>query len=173
MGQEHGIGFDGIADDRPREQLPKSIVDIVKPGDYNIHPLSQSIELTLRWESALPIRIAELKSHVLEPPVTETDGYTIAVYGVPGKNVSGDPNVLGDRMKGQAFLKREGKKDVKPSSVEVFQSGNGLVVVYVFPLSAEIIPNDRFVEFEARIGRLSIVQSFNLDNMRFQGMLAI
>jgi hypothetical protein len=173
LGQEHGIGFDGIADDRPRAQLPKGITDIVKPGDYDMHPASHSIALTLRWESALPIRVAELKSHVQEPPTLETDGYTMAVYGVPGKNVNGDPKILGSRLQGQAFLKREGKKDVKASSVEVFQLQDGLAVVYVFPLSAEITANDRLVQFEARIGRLSIVQSFNLDEMRFQGKLAI
>jgi hypothetical protein len=55
-------------------QLPKSIIDVVRP-DSGVWP-SQFIPLTLRWESALPIRVAELKPHIVEPP-------TLA-NGVPG-----------------------------------------------------------------------------------------
>src|SRR6202011_2570632 len=123
----------------------------------------------LRWESALPIRMAELKSRVMEPPTLEGDGSSLAVYGVPGKSFKCDPKSRGNPLKQQAFLRREGKKDVKPSSVEVFQLGDGLIIVYLFPLSAEISPNDRSIEFEARIGRVGIVQFFNLDEMQFQG----
>jgi hypothetical protein len=117
--------------------------------------------------------VAELKSHVVEPPTLDGDGYSLAVYGIPGKSFKGDPKSLGNPLKQQAFLRREGKKDVKPSSVEVFQLGDGLVIAYVFPLSAEISPNDRRIEFEARIGRVGITQFFNLDEMQFQGRLEL
>ena len=60
---------------------------------------------------------------------------------------------------------------MKPSSVEVFQLGDELVITYLFPLSAEISRNDRLIEFEARIGRVGIRQFFNLDEMQFQGRL--
>jgi hypothetical protein len=62
---------------------------------------------------------------------------------------------------------------VKPSSVEVFQREDGLVVVYRFPLSAEIIRNDRRIEFEAQIGRLALVQFFDLAEMQFEGKLEL
>jgi hypothetical protein len=172
MGLPRGIGYDGFPDDRPRPQLSKNPIDLVKPETHDPQgrPL---ITLQLRWESALPIRVAELKSHVLEPPAASDAGeaYILAVYGVPNAKVKGDPKSLGDPLKGQAALKREGKKDVKPSSVEVFQREDGLVIVYVFPLTAEITQKDRFVEFVARIGRLGIAQTFNVEDMQFQGRL--
>ena len=123
--------------------------------------MTQAITVQLRWESALPIRVAELKSRFAATPTLEGDGYSLAVYGVPDAHFKGgDPKILGEPLKRQAVLRREGKKDVKPSSVEVFQGQDGLVVVYLFPLSAEISRNDGRIEFNAQIGRITIVQSF-------------
>ena len=76
-------------------------------------------------------------------------------------------------MKNLAMLRREGKKDVKPSSVEVFQRDNDVVVVYLFPFSAEITAKDGRVDFFAQIGRLLISQVFTPQQMLFQGKLAL
>jgi hypothetical protein len=155
MGQPHGVGYDGIDDKKTRPSSPRSLT------------------LQIRWESALPIRAAELKSRVVEPPTLEGDGYRIAVYGVPGANIQGDPKILGDPLRKLAALRREGKADVKPSRVEVFAREDGLVIVYLFPLSAEISPKDGRIEFDAQIGRLAFAQSFDLSEMQFQGKLEL
>jgi len=112
-----------------------------------------------------------MKAGVVEPPTLGEDGYTVAVYGVPPSHAKGDPSTLGEPLKKQAALRREGKKDVRPTSVEVFEREDGLVIVYLFPLSAEISKNDQRVEFDAHIGRIGIVQSFDVEEMRFQGKL--
>jgi hypothetical protein len=127
----------------------------------------------VRWESALPIRIAELKTGAFDPPTLEGDGYRIAIYGVPGIEFNKDPKKLGDPLKNDAFLRREGKKDVKPLRVEVFQWGDGLAVVYLFPLSAELSKKDGQVEFSAHIGRVVVAHSFDLTQMEFQGQLEL
>jgi len=173
MGQEHGVGYDGIDDKRAAPQLPSSILDVLKPGDNTVHPSTRFVPLMLRWQSALPVRVAELKSRILAPPTLDADGYSLAVYGVPGAGFKGDPSRLGEPLKKQAFLRREGKKDVRPSSVEVFEGDNGLVIVYSFPLSAEINTNDQRIEFVAQIGRIGIAQSFDLAQMQFQGRLEL
>lgn len=170
MGQEHGVGFDGLADDRPRAQIPQSLVEIVKP-EKSATRRSQFLTLQVRWERALPIRVAEMKAGVVEPPTLGDDGYAIAVYGVPASRAKGDPASLGEPLRKLAVLKREGKQDVRPTRVEVFEREDGLVVVYLFPLSAEISKTDRRVEFDAQIGRVGVAQSFNVDEMRFQGNL--
>jgi hypothetical protein len=85
--------------------------------------------------------------------------------------VKGDPKVLGEPLKDNAFLRREGKNDVKPISVEVFQQEDSMVAVYLFPLSAEINRKDMSVEFGALIGRISVVESFNVQLMQFEGKL--
>ena len=60
---------------------------------------------------------------------------------------------------------------MKPLSVEVFQQEDSMVAVYLFPLSAEINKKDISVEFGALIGRISVTQSFNVQEMQFQGKL--
>jgi hypothetical protein len=163
MGQPHGVGNDGVD---PKGSGSKILLN-APPA------ISQLISLTLCWESALPVRLAELKSHKVEPPTLEGDGYRIAVYGVPGDDFKGDPKRLGEPLKNLAALKREGKKDVRPVSVEVFQRENGVVVVYLFPLSAEITKNDRQIQFEAQIGRIIVAQTFELSEMEFMGKLEL
>jgi hypothetical protein len=173
MGEAHGVGYDGVGAPRPKAQMPiKSLGDLVKPDPYVPKP-TEYLRLRLCWESALPIRAAELKAGIIPPPTLVDNGYSIAVYGIPGEYFKGDPKSLGDPLKSAATLKREGKKDVKPSSAEVFTTGDGVVVVYVFPLSAEISRKDGNVVFGAQIGRLVFAQTFNLEEMQFQGKLAI
>ena len=175
MGEHHGVGYDGVEGNKPRNgQLPKSVPDLLfgkgptttrfKPGQTTVH---------LRWETALPVRIAELKRREVEPPTLDGEGYKIAVYDVPGAYFKDDPKKLGEPLKNEAFLRREEKKDVKPTRVEVFQRGQTLVVVYLFPLSAELTTKDKFVEFNAHIGRVVVDYHFDLTQMEFQGKLEL
>lgn len=175
MGQPTGIGYDGVDPKGSGPKFPTSPNAIFTGAGSAPSPRSkvQSMTVMLRWESAMPVRLAELKSHVFEPPTLEGDGYRIAVYGLPGGYFKGDPKKLGDPLKEDAVLRREGKKDVKPSIVEVFPRSDGWAVVYLFPLSAEISPKDGQVEFEAHIGRIVVAQSFVLGEMMFQGKLEI
>lgn len=173
MGQPRGVGNEGVD---PKGSGPKVSPNVFSgPGgdDRSARSLPQPITLKLRWESALPVRLAELKSHEVEPPTLEGDGYQIAVYGIPGGDFKGDPQELGKPLKSLAALKREGKKDVRPANVEVFQRENGLVVVYLFPLSAEISMKDRQLRFEAQIGRIVVAQTFDLSEMEFMGKLEL
>jgi hypothetical protein len=173
MGQPRTVGNVGVD---PKGSGPKVSPNVFSGrggDDRSPRSLPQSIKLKLRWESALPIRLAELKSHEFEPPTLPGDGYSIAVYGVPGGDFKGDPKQLGEPLKNLAALKREGKKDVRPITVEVFQGENGVVVVYLFPLSAEITKKDRRIQFEAQIGRIVFTQVFDLSEMEFVGKLEL
>jgi hypothetical protein len=173
MGQPRTVGNVGVD---PKGSGPKVSPNVFSGrggDDRSPRSLPQSIMLKLRWETALPIRLAELKSREVEPPTSQGDGYSIAVYGVPGGDFRGDPTKLGEPLKGLAALKREGKKDVRPITVEVFQRDNGVVVVYLFPLSAEITKKDRLIRFEAQIGRIVLAQDFDLSEMEFVGKLEL
>jgi len=173
MGQPRGVGNENVD---PKGSGEKVALDIFTgPGgdDRSFRSLSRPISLKLRWESALPVRLAELKSHEVAPLTLDGEGYRIAVYGIPNANFKGDPKELGKPLKGLAALKREGKKDVKPSSAEVFQLEGGVVVVYLFPLSAEITRKDRQIQFEAQIGRIVVNYTFDLREMEFMGNLEL
>jgi hypothetical protein len=166
MGQPHGVGVDGLDPKESRAKIPNLF-------DNSTRPAPGSVRLRVRWETALPVRVAELKAREIEPPTLEGEGYRIAVYSVPASYVKGDPKSLGNPLKKLASLKREGKKDVKPLSVEVFQREDGMAVVYLFPLSAEISRKDTVVDFEAVIGRIILRQSFNLQQMVFESRLEL
>jgi hypothetical protein len=130
-------------------------------------------KVTLRWESAMPVRTAELKVHDNDAPTLDDKHYAIAVYGIPDRMLNGDTKKLEDQLKGKAAIKRDGKKDFKPSSVEVLQRPNGPVVVYMFPMTNEITKQDHRVEFDADIGRLELTQSFFTEDMVWQGKLEL
>jgi len=173
MGQPRTVGNVGVD---PKGSGPKVSPNVFSgPGgdDRSLRSLPQPITLKLRWESALPIRLAELKSHEVEPPTLQGDGYSIAVYGIPSGDFKGDPAKLGEPLKSLAALKREGQKDVRPAAVDVFQRENGVVVVYLFPLSAEITMKDRRIRFEAQIGRIVFAQDFDLGEMELAGKLEL
>ena len=134
---------------------------------------SEPPKLTLRWESAMPVRTAELKVHDNNAPDVDESHYAVAVYGIPDRMIEGDLQKLGDQLRNEASLKRDGKNDLKPSSVKVFEMAAGRVVLYSFPMSNEITRADHRVEFTAKIGRLDVDQSFLLDNMVWQGKLEL
>jgi hypothetical protein len=129
-------------------------------------------QLTLRWETAMPVRAAEMKTHDLTPQ-SDDQHYTLAIYGVPERFVSGDHTHLEDQIKKATVLKRDGKKDVKASSIEIIDRPEGPVILCFFPTSAELSKQDRRVEFDSQLGRMQIVQSFYTEDMVWQGKLEI
>jgi hypothetical protein len=170
-GMEHGVGFDGV--DTKGAPVPRYGAELLFHGPNGEFRTNQYLTLRLRWETALPVRMAELKSGGMEPLSLPGEGYNLAVYGVPGSGLKGDPQKLGEPLKKDAVLRREGKKDVKPSDVQVFQREEGLVVVYVFPASAQIGKQDGTIGFSAQIGRIVLSENFDVTQMDFQGKLEI
>jgi hypothetical protein len=168
MGQPQGVGYKGVDNTTDSQKLAK-----VMSGNFAPAPPIGPVTVRVRWESALPVRAAELKAHEVEPPTLDGEGYQIAVYGLPGTYFKGDPKTLGEPLKRTATLKREGKPDARPTSVEVFQTSKGIVVAYLFPFSAELSERDTLVEFNALIGRIAVIHSFDLREMRIEGKLAL
>jgi len=172
MGQPTGVGNEFVD---PKGSGPKVSANILTgsgEAERSARSLPRPISLRLRWESALPIRIAEFRSHAVEAPSLDGECYCIAVYGIPGV-FKGDPKELGKPLRNLAVLKRVGQKDVKPVAAEVFQLETGVVVVYTFPLSAEITKKDGRIRFEAQIGRIVVGETFDLSQMDFMGKLAL
>jgi hypothetical protein len=168
MGQPQGVGYKGVDNTTDRAKLTKAL-----SGNFTPAAPIGPITVRVRWESALPVRAAELKAGEVEPPTLEGEGYQIAVYGIPGGSFKGDPKTLGEPLKRLATLKREGKPDAKPSSVEVFDTAKGMVVAYLFPFSVELSERDTIVRFDALIGRIAVSHNFDLQQMRFGGKLAL
>jgi hypothetical protein len=173
LGQPQGVGYDGLDPKGSGPKVNRNIFTGAGGEDRSLRSRNRSVALKVVWESALPVRLAELKTNTIEPPTLDGDGYQIAVYGIPGAELNKDPKQLGDPLKDYAVLRREGKKDVKPMRVEVFQRQDGLVAVYVFPLSAELSKKDQQVEFDAHIGRVHADHVFDLAEMEILGKLEL
>ena len=156
MGKPTGVGYDGIGDS-------ESVFWSRRVGEVPT--------LVLRWETALPVRVARLKAHTVEPPTLNTGAYSLAVYGVLRRDFKGDPIKLGKPLRDQAVLRRGGKKDVKPVLVEVFEGPDGPIIVYEFPKTLEVTKDDKVLYFSAVIGRISFTQSFDTEAMHFDGNL--
>ena len=71
----------------------------------------------------------------------------------------------------QAAIKRDGKKDLKPSSVEVSRQEAGPVIVYLFPRSNEVTRKDKRLECDAKILRLRFTQSFRRGRNNLPGKI--
>ena len=133
----------------------------------------QPATLTLRWESALPMREAELKARDTGAPDVGDHYYAIAVYGIPRGLVTDDSKERQGELKKLAVLKREGKKDLRPARVDILLRESGPVVVYLFAKSAEFTWRDHGITFEAQISRLKFSQAFSTDDMTFHGKLEL
>ncbi len=128
--------------------------------------------LTLRWETALPVRAAEMKLRDLSP-ATDEKHYVLAVYGVPDRFLNANNGRPEEQLKKDAVLKRDGKKDAKASSVEIIHRPEGALVLYYFPMSIEISRHDHHVEFGAQLGQMQISRFFDLEDMIWEGKLEI
>jgi hypothetical protein len=123
----------------------------------------------IRWESALPVRVAEQKAAAGSAtgyPSLEGDDYAIAVYniGLP------DQYNLSHTLRGISFLRRNNKKDLRPTRVRIFPQDDGTAtLVYQFPRSVEITRKDGTILFVAQVGRLVLSQYFLVGDMQLRG----
>src|SRR6202050_746698 len=78
MGQPRGVGNEGVDPKGSGPKVSPNVFSGTGGDDRRLRARPQSITLKLRWESALPVQLAELKSHEPAPPTLEGDGYSIA-----------------------------------------------------------------------------------------------
>jgi hypothetical protein len=127
----------------------------------------------VRWESAAAVRAAEVLAAENGSPDWDGDYYAIALYDVPGITPALQ-RTLRAELKQAAFLKRDGKKDVKPDRVEIsLMGGNTARLLYLFPRSAGISADDKAIQFVSQIGRIYVSQSFDVTQMQLQGKLQL
>lgn len=128
--------------------------------------------LEIRWESARPVRAAEVLAREEDSPEIETNRYVIAVYDVPGLDIA--MKTLPGDLQRVAALSRAGKKDIKPAEVDLLPQANGLTtVVYMFPETDPITLEDEKVAFSAVFDHLSVAQFFYMREMQLGGKLEL
>lgn len=153
----HGVGLAGIGlfgPTRAAEAIARA----------HTHPDPGSV--VVRWESALPIRAAELKAGETNIPNWQGDYYAIAVYGIAVRERWN----LANELKGIAYLSRDKQKDLKPRQVKILRQNDGLAtILYLFSRSHEISTKDQYIRFVAQVDRFFLSQVFFPRDMEFQG----
>jgi hypothetical protein len=163
MGGGDGSGAEALS--------PAALIGVGSSTAGKRRPIHMPI-LVIRWESALPVRSAEVKAHEEDAPDVADGNYAVAVYDVPGVDVN--QKALASDLKKDAFLKRDGKKDRRPSRVDLLPQDGGLTtIIYMFPRSEEFTTQDQRITFTAQIGRLSVAQYFYTAEMMIQGKLEL
>jgi hypothetical protein len=161
MGGSQGVGVQAIS--------PATLFGGGPPRTHAARP-NLLMPLEIRWESAGPVRVAETKSHEEDAPDLEGGLYAIAVYDVPGLDI--DQKGLAADLTRESSLSRDGKKDLKPSKVDLLPQANGLTtVVFLFPQSDAITLEDKRIKFTAVFDHLAVAQYFYTKDMLFQGKL--
>jgi hypothetical protein len=160
-GGGHGVGIAGtgiLGDDRMEAAIRKA------------HEKPDMGEVAIRWESASPVRTAERIQHEADIPTWQGEYYAIAVYDMPTPHRWN----LANELKGVSYLRRAGKKDIRPSKVIISrQTEERATIVYLFPRSIEITKKDGTVEFGAQVGRLFVSQHFFTTEMLILGILEL
>jgi len=124
----------------------------------------------IRWESAMPVRAAELKLGQTPATSLHKGWYAITLYDVPLP----DRQWGAGKLKGLAYLKREDKRDFKPSMVEIQRQPDGNAnITYLFSRSEEISRRDKNVVFVAQIDRLFVAEFFYPGTMLIAGQLEL
>jgi hypothetical protein len=142
--------------------------------DLDANGIPRSI--LVRWESAMPVRAAEIKAKDEDAPDLDGEDYAITVYDVPlkGAMYNVDVKLLANTLKHNAELREDGKKDIKPSRVVIRQNGSAIAtIIFFFPRSAHITMDQKRLEFVALVGRLYLAQYFYPADMLFQGKLEL
>jgi hypothetical protein len=127
-------------------------------------------KVTIRWESAMPVRAAETKLGQAPASDLHTGWYAITMYDVPLPKKHWGAH----KLKGVAYIRRENKPDFKPSRVEVHRNADGMAtLVYLFPRHEEITRGDKSLVFAAQIDRLFVAESFYPATMQLGGRLEL
>jgi hypothetical protein len=164
------------------------------PDDSSRGGMRSTMNVVVRWESALPIQHALLRQNGREPEeskaaATNEKYYVIAVLGfrAPSQRDGEDPDALdhdrdsagkeNDRLRSRfldaAQLVFKGRPSIAAEDVQ-FEGRNGSTAIrFLFPRSNGISAGDKEVTFELQSRGVKLEYKFHLSDMQYQGKLAL
>ncbi len=141
------------------------------------------LTLYIRWQSALPVKEAVVRSKYGAEAATSPDAkqilttpepsYVIVVDGLNRRMVGEtDADAIKKAMMEQSALVIKGKEPIK--AIDFRAVGQGRIsAVFAFPKTNPITVDDKEVEFQTKLGTLNIRQKFHLKDMVFNGKLEL
>jgi hypothetical protein len=148
-------------------------------------PAAQGPTVTVLWESALPVRLAQAKlsGGAVDPAAMKPlNEYVIAVIGLPksgfeargstsSSSDSTDDAQLADHLKVITVLS-VGRERLNPSKVELNQGRDGRAIFH-FEKSEPVTAHDKDADFRITSDRMEVRKKFSLKDMEYQGKLEL
>ena len=138
-------------------------------------------ELTIQWSSALPIKQALMRGRFGNEAHMAAEAkqflhrrethYVVSVAGFSGRMARMSQNT--DRLKGTTSLKRKNKDPIRPEVVEMRTHEESVTLYVAFPRTDPIVLDDKNVEFEMKLGPMTVKRKFKLKDMIFDGKLEL
>ena len=139
------------------------------------------LELTIQWSSALPVKQALMRGRFGNEAHTAAEAkqflqrgethYVVSVSGFSGRMARMSQNT--DRLKQTASLKRKNKEPIRPEVVEMHNQEESVTLYVAFPRTDPIVLEDKNVEFEMKLGPMTVRGKFKLKDMLFDGKLEL
>jgi hypothetical protein len=141
------------------------------------------LTLYIRWQSALPVKQAVARAKYGAQAASSPDAkqfletdepsYVIVVDGLNrGMLGGGDADAIKKTSLEQTALIIKGKEPIKPTDFRMVGQGR-VSAVFAFPKTNPIDVDDKEVEFQTKLGMVSIRQRFRLKDMMFNGKLEL
>jgi len=146
----------------------------------NVDNSPPKLPVTVRWDSALPVRQALLRSRLSDRPgpgdpqetlnQPEKD-YIVTVIGL----LTSDQSIGRERMSKELMyatrLVRTGKPPIRPEAVKLDASISAIQIF--FPRTDPITVGEKDVIFELQFGAISVERKFRLKTMTYKGKLEL
>lgn len=136
------------------------------------------LKLSVQWRSAQPMRQAiarrdfgpvdKIPADVRETLERDDSVYVVVVLGLPLRLSAG----AADAIK-VTFLRRAGRQPIAANAGGPQTSGNAFALIFAFPRTDAITPQDNDVEFVTKVGDLEIKRKFKLKEMVAAGRLQL
>jgi hypothetical protein len=140
----------------------------------------RSLQLTVRWQSALPVKQAQVRLRFGAEGVASVDAkklledgmnYLIAVSGLT-PSLMRAPQAKSDILQ-RTTLSAKGKDPVHASDILVSPSGKVTEAIFVFPKTTPLDLDDKDVEFSTQFGTFPVKSKFRLKDMVVNGALQL
>ena len=153
-----------------------------RPPSVGGGPGPPSINVTVRWASALPVKQAIVRSRYLgdfqesgkdeQLLNVKDEQYVVLLSGLPGRMARSLQRNT-DRIKQATVLHRRKKDPIAAASVEVLPRDQFLEIFLIFPRTEAIALEDKTVELRTQVGPFKIKRKFKLKKMVFNDKLEL
>ncbi|HEY2844781.1 MAG TPA: hypothetical protein VGJ09_14065 [Bryobacteraceae bacterium] len=142
---------------------------------------SNSVTVTLLWQTALPVKQALIKRQYGAEAATSPEAkarleradpvYVLTLIGMPGFTLPAAQGERKNALLDLTTLTVNGKPPLKPTDVQVSGGRGTGNVSFVFPRTTSFSVEDKEMEFSSKFDKTAVKKKFKLKDMIFNGKL--